>query len=81
MNCDHAEWHFTTREVINRKDGYCGIELLRESRIKQNDPICVARILFWDACGQFFFETFNTDIPVKIVEDLFAEAKATIKIR
>ena len=35
----------------------------------------------WDACGQFFLESFNTDIPVVVAEKLIAEAKATIKIR
>jgi hypothetical protein len=39
----------------------------------------VARILFWDASGQFCFETFDTDLPLEIVEQIIAEAKATIK--
>jgi hypothetical protein len=41
----------------------------------------VARVVFWDAYGDFFFETFNADVRVKIAEQLIAEAKATIKIR
>ncbi len=81
MNRDYGEWHFTTSQVIDTTDGYSGIELHRKSRITQTDTLRVARILFWDACGQFFFETFNADIPVEIVEDLIAEAKATIKVR
>jgi hypothetical protein len=38
-------------------------------------------LVFWDACGDFFLETFNADIPVKLAEDLISEARTTIKIR
>jgi len=40
---------------------------------------CVARIIFWDACGQFVLETFGAEIPLGIVEEFIAEAKAKIK--
>jgi hypothetical protein len=41
----------------------------------------VARVVFWDAYGAFFVETFGHQIPVVIAEELMIEAKATIKIR
>jgi hypothetical protein len=81
MNRDYGESHFTTQQVTDTKEGYAGLELYRKSRLKHGDKIRIARILFWDASGQFYFETFNTDIPVRIVEDLIAEAKDTVKIR
>jgi hypothetical protein len=46
-----------------------------------NQSVRVARVVFWDAVGDFFLETFNTEIPVQLAEDLIAEAKATIKVR
>jgi len=80
MDRDYAEWHYTTRRVDDNKDGFSAVELYRISRSEQRN-LRVARVVFWDACGDFFLETFNADIPVKLAEDLIAEARATIKIR
>lgn len=41
----------------------------------------VARVVFWDAYGDFFFETFGTDVPAIVAEQLIAEARSSIKIR
>lgn len=41
----------------------------------------VARVVFWDAYGDCFFETFGHQILVMIAEELMIEAKATIKVR
>jgi len=81
MNRDYGQWHFTTAQVSDNKDGYAGLELYGKSLSKPAPARRVARILFWDACGQFYFETFETDIPLEIVEDLIVEAKTTIKVR
>ena len=40
----------------------------------------VPSVTFWDACGQFYFETFQGDVPLEIVEDLISEAKKQIRI-
>jgi hypothetical protein len=78
MNRDWAGVAYTTLSVSNDKDGYFGLEMYRTDKGKKD---LVAKILFWDATGQFFFETFNTDLPLSIVEELIVEAKTTIKIR
>lgn len=41
----------------------------------------VARVVFWDACGQFYVETFQTDVPLDIFEEVIAEAKTAIRMR
>ena len=78
MNRDWAGSRYTTLPVSNNKDGYSGLELYIASKDEKKR---VARILFWDASGEFFFETFNTELPLNIVEELIAEAKTTVKIR
>jgi hypothetical protein len=78
MNRNWAGACYTTLAVSDNKDGYSGLELYRTNKGKTDR---VAKILFWDASGQFFFETFNTDVPLNIVEELITEAKTTIKIR
>ena len=80
MDRDYADAHYTTRRVDDNKDGFSAVELYRNRR-SENSNVRVARVVFWDACGAFFIETFNTDIPVKLAEDLISEARTTIKIR
>lgn len=76
MNRDYGDAHYETRFVDNKQEGYAGLELYRTTKGTNG---CVARLLFWDASGQFFFETFKTDIPLSIVEELIAEAKTVVK--
>jgi hypothetical protein len=62
---------------VDNKQGFAGLELLRTCRGKRD---CIARIVFWDASGQFSVETFQTDVPLEIIEELIAEAKASIRM-
>jgi len=78
MNREYGDARYTTSAVRDRKEGYAGLELHRTSK---RDTKRVARVVFWDASGQFFFETFDADIPLDIAEELIAEAKKTIKVR
>lgn len=78
MNRNHGNAHFETVFLDNKTEGYAGLELYRTSKGKKER---VARVLFWDASGQFFLETFNTELPVDIVEKLILETKTAVKIR
>ena len=78
MKRDYSNAHYTTSSVNDGKQGYAALELHRTIK---GDTKRVARIVFWDASGQFFVETFNADIPLEIIEDLIGEAKRTIKIQ
>ena len=78
MKRDYSNAHYTTFSVNDRKDGYSALELYQTVK---GETKRVARVIFWDASGQFFLETFNADIPLEIVEDLISEAKKTIKVQ
>jgi hypothetical protein len=78
MNRDYSNAHYTTFSVNDGKMGYAALELHRTAK---GETKRVARVVFWDASGQFFFETFDVDIPLEIAEDLIAEAKKTIQIQ
>ena len=73
MNRDYGNAHYTTRAVD--ADGWSGLELHRTQGGRDER---IAKIIFWDASGQFFVETFGTDVALTLVEELIAEAKATI---
>jgi|SRR5580704_14270798 hypothetical protein len=49
---------------------------------KDGDTKRVARVVFWDAYGYgvFYFETYHTQVPVLVAEQLVALAKAPINI-
>jgi hypothetical protein len=78
MDHQFADCRFTTIFVFDDADGYSGFDL---HQTRGGATQRVARILYWDACGQFCFETFGTDVPVQIVEELIAEARASIRLR
>jgi len=78
MDRSFGEGHYTTVSAENASEGWGGLELYRSMRGK---AALVAKIIYWDASGQFSFETVGTDIPVEIVEDLIAEARRTIQVR
>jgi hypothetical protein len=78
MNREYGNARYTTSAVSDRKEGYAALELHRAIK---DETRRVARVVFCDASGQFFFETFDADIPSDIAEELIAEAKKTIKVR
>jgi len=76
----HGEYVFTTKVVEDRREGYIALELLCTRRAEGQESRA-ARVVFWDASGQFWLETFGTDVPLEIAEQLIDEAKRTIKVR
>jgi hypothetical protein len=78
MNRQVGTGLFTSSLIVGEDDGYIGLEL---TRTESDESKPVARIVFWDASGQFALETLGTDVPLEIIEDLIAEAKSKIKVR
>jgi len=39
--------------------------------------VVVAKVLFWEAAGQFSIETIG-EVPLRVLDELIAEAKAII---
>jgi hypothetical protein len=77
MNREFSDGFYTTAFIKDAGEGWAGLEL-NCFRNGKND--CIAKIIFWDACGQFSMNTFGAEIPLEILEELIAEAKKTIKI-
>jgi len=75
MNRRHDGAVYTSTLVHDTSEGFAALELTRTTAGKE---VLVARLVFWDAMGQFFLETVGTDVPLNVVEELIAEAKATI---
>lgn len=79
MDRDYAQHRYTTKVVGDDRAGYAGLELYQTLlRDPADGPRRVAQVIYWDAVGQFFIETFATDIPVTIAENLIAEARSLI---
>ena len=82
MEWDYAEHRYSTKLVADNRDGFAGLELHRTLRRDPADaPKRVAQVVFWDAAGQFFIETFGTDIPVAVAERLIAEVRSALAVR
>lgn len=77
MNRKHGAATYATLAVADREAGSAGLELFREANGTKE---CVARLVFWDASGQFGLQTFS-ELPLDIVEELINEAKRTIKTK
>jgi hypothetical protein len=73
-----ANIHYRTTRVDDTQEGWSALELSRDvgGQVER-----VARIIYWDAEGQFAFEMFVKEIPLSVLEELLAEAKKAIPVR
>jgi len=76
MNRDHADARYSSVIVEDRRQGMAGLELYRTHGAQRKR---VARILFWDASGQFSVETFNCEVPLDVLEELIVEERGLVK--
>ncbi|MDY3557098.1 hypothetical protein R5W24_006285 [Gemmata sp. JC717] len=76
------QWHgrdrFWTTLVDDTSAGSTSLLLHRE---ESGSATLAAEIVFWDAAGQYFVQTFGGDVPLKIIELLITEAKEKIKFK
>jgi hypothetical protein len=80
MDRQYSIYRYTTRIVEDNKEGSSALELHQTSD-KDGSTKRVARVVVWDAFPDFFIETFGSQIPAVVAEQLLAEARSTIKIR
>ena len=73
MNRQYSGAWYSSSIVKDNTEGFIGYDLVR---IKEGCQNRIARILYWDACGQFSVETLGSDVPLEILEALIAEAKS-----
>jgi hypothetical protein len=78
MKYSFAGDHYKSIYVSNDQEGFAGLEL---HRISGNQSRCVARVIFWDATGQYFVETCGAEITLQLLERLIAETKAAVPAR
>jgi hypothetical protein len=76
----YGDSHFKTLRVDDNVGGSSSLRLQR-TRTHEGTTKIVAEVIFWDAAGQFFVETFGEDVPLNVLEELISEAKQTIPIK
>lgn len=76
MDRQYGDARYTSCMIEDRKEGYIGLEL---RRLRHGISDRIARILFWDASGQFSVETLGSDVPLDVLEELLLEVKTSIK--
>lgn len=77
MKQTHGDAQYRSSFVEDHEKGFGGYELLR---LRDGREDRVATVLFWDAAGQFFVETFG-DVPLNVLESLVAETKSSIVVK
>ena len=78
MNTYHKNAQYTTTKSQDVQEGWSVLDLYRTvGGVAQ----LVARMVFWDGEGQFSLEMRVPELPLKVVEELIDEARATIKIK
>ena len=76
MKRTHGQAEYTTQVTHDDQEGWTAVEL---HQTQGGSSQLAARVVFWDAEGQFALEMSIRELPVAIVEALIAEAKATIR--
>ena len=76
MDRQRSGRQFTSQFIQDCKDGFAGYELTCTGEDAMRTR--VATVIYWDAMGQFFVETFG-DVPLDILEELIQESKAAIR--
>jgi len=77
MNRLFGDARYVSCFVEDVEQGFGGYELTRHRAGKQES---VARIVFWDAVGQFLVQTFD-ELPLEVLEELIQEARTNIRTR
>jgi hypothetical protein len=76
MNMQWSGVRYWTSFVQDTTDGFAGVRLHQE---KAGIESIAAEVIFWDAMGQFFSQTFS-EVPLNVLEALIAEAKTAVPI-
>ena len=74
MEIQHGRKRYGTTFVQDNVGGSAGIEIVCDGSV-------VARVIYWDACGDFFVETIGGDIPLAVMESAVQEAMLLVKFR
>ena len=78
MDRPYADADYSTRLTFDDQEGWTAIELYKSD---QSGERRVARVVFWDAIGQFVLDATSEELPLVIVDDLLSEARDRIRTR
>lgn len=70
----HGVSTYATSKISDEHEGWVGIEVHRGN---DETSEVVAKVVFWDADGQFSVETMG-EVPLSILESAIAEARELI---
>lgn len=71
MNRLHGPKSFSTARVKDDQAGYAGLELWS---LQNNRSEKAASVIYWDASGHWFVETYG-EVPLEILQECIAEAQ------
>lgn len=77
MTFEYADSKYVTKLVSDNKAGFTGLELFRTRR-SEGVEHRVATVIYWDAAGQFYVETFGGDLPLEVIKKVAAEADGLV---
>jgi hypothetical protein len=76
MKREYSDSLYESEYVEDNKDGFAGFVLFRTRAGKKEK---VASVIYWDAMGVCYIDTFGKGIPLSLAEELIAETKATLE--
>jgi len=79
MDKPHGYRHFKSFRVDDNVGGSSALRLERTCS-HTGTTKTVAEVIFWDASGQFFVETFGESVPLEVLEELVVEARQSIAV-
>lgn len=77
MERQHGRAKYASATLGSVENGCAGQELWKEC---DGTKRVVAKLVFWDAEGQFVLETMG-EVPLTIIEELIAETRQVIRVR
>jgi hypothetical protein len=69
---------YTSHRVRDVNEGYEGYELVQ---FMDGEHLLVARIVYVDAAGHYYVETFGVPVPLDILEELISETRENVKYK
>ena len=75
MEINHSNVVYRSEWFDDPKEGSAGITLFATTAKGTSQ---VAKITYWDACGQFYLSAQSCEVPLKVLEEFIGEAKRKI---
>jgi hypothetical protein len=69
---------YTTTVEGSDPEGWTAVHL---HRLEKGVTVLAAKVVFWDADGHYYISILVDEVPLEIIEELIAEARAEIKVK